>query len=61
MKRKNILKKDLLDVASKMNIKKAENIITQIQEVFSNWGEYAKVYSADVKLAEAIKKTLVKI
>jgi len=58
-KRKNILKTDLLEVAKRMNVKKAPSIIKQIGDVVGNWKEYANKVKVDRKLNEAIEKTLV--
>lgn len=60
-KRKNILKTDLLEVAKRMNVKKAPSIIKQIGDVVGNWKEYANKVKVDRKLKEAIEKTLVTI
>ena len=40
-KRRDIISGDLLAVANKMNIKRAKEIIEQVQEVISHWKEYA--------------------
>lgn len=58
-KRKNITKTDLIEVARKMNVKKAETIIKQIADIISNWKKYARKENVDNKLAEAIWKTLI--
>jgi len=57
--RKSITKKDLLEVAKQMNVKKAENSIKQISEVVSNWNKYADQVKVDKKLKDAIEKTLI--
>lgn len=58
-KRKNITKKDLLEVAKQMNVKKAETIIKQIAGVVGNWNNYADKVKVDKKLKGAIQKTLI--
>jgi serine/threonine-protein kinase HipA len=60
-KRTNITKNDLLSVAKKMNIKKATQIIEQIQTVVNNWKQYANKAFVDKKLLTAIEKTFEKI
>jgi serine/threonine-protein kinase HipA len=55
-KRKNIVKSDLLEVAKRMNVKKAETIIKQIGNVVSGWNQYANKVKVDKKLKEAIEK-----
>jgi serine/threonine-protein kinase HipA len=58
-KRTNITKEDLLQVASNMNVKKAEDSIQQIGAVVSKWNEYAEKVNVDVALQQAIQKTLI--
>ena len=60
-KRKNISKTDLLSIAKQMNIKKPENIISQISEVITKWNQYASDVNVDPKLKSAIEKTLIKL
>ena len=60
-KRTNIEKSDLLNVAKQMNIKKAENIISQINEIISNWNRYANETRVELKLKRAIEKTLIQL
>jgi serine/threonine-protein kinase HipA len=59
-KRSEILKEDLLAVAKAMNIKKAETIIQQINNVVKNWNNYAIEVKVNKKLTEAIAKTLLR-
>lgn len=40
-KRRNIARQDLLDVAKKMNIKKADAIIDKVKNVVSRWADFA--------------------
>ena len=58
-KRRDITKTDLLEVASQMNIKKANRIIEQLAEVISNWESYADKVNVDLPLKKAIGKTLI--
>jgi hypothetical protein len=44
-----------------MNIKKAENIIHQINEVVNNWPIYAEETKVNVDLRDAIFKTLINL
>jgi serine/threonine-protein kinase HipA len=57
-KRKNITREDLLMVAKKMNIKKAEAIVNQVKDVVSKWDEFAQITNVEIDLKNAIKKTL---
>ncbi len=58
-KRKGIRKDDILNLATQMNIKKPELIISQINEVVSNWKNYAEEVKVNVDLRDAIAKTLI--
>lgn len=58
-KRIDITKNDLLTVAKSMNIKKAESIISHIDSIISKWFEFAEQFQVDVKLKDAIAKTLI--
>jgi len=60
-KRKNIQRSDLLEVAKKMNIKKAPEIVNQISEVVSKWSEYADEQRVEPELRDAISSTLLTI
>ena len=42
-----------------MNIKKAGNIITQINETVKNWQSYAEEIKVKPELRDAINKTLI--
>ena len=55
-KRRNITKEDLLTIAKATNIKKAEQIITTINEVVANWLFYAE----KAKVSEVLKNTILK-
>jgi serine/threonine-protein kinase HipA len=57
-KRKDISRDDFLSVARNMNIKKAGNIITQINDVVKNWQSFAEETKVKPALRDAIKKTL---
>lgn len=58
-KRNNIERADLLEVARKMNIKRASEIIDQVDQVIGRWKEYADNQRVDPALRDAIKSTLV--
>ena len=57
-KRQNITRNDLLQVAQKMNIKKADAIINQVHEAVGKWDEFAIQTKVKKDLKEAIAKTL---
>lgn len=57
-KRFNITRNDLLQVAKKMNIKKADTIIDKVHDAVSKWSAFAKQTSVKNDLKEAIAKTL---
>ena len=58
-KRDNISKNDLLVFAKSMNIKKAEQIIKQINEVVGNWPAYAEQTRVGSKKRDDISSTLI--
>ena len=58
-KRKNIEKADLLEVARKMNIKNANEIIDQIDQVISRWKDYANDQKVDPELRDTSQGTFV--
>ena len=58
-KRQNITRDDFLIVARQMNIKKAANIVSQINGVVQNWSHYAEEVKATPQLRDAIQKTLI--
>lgn len=58
-KRSDFDKSDFLNMAQKMNIKKAGQIIEQIADTVSNWGFYADKVNVDKPLKNAITKTLI--
>ena len=60
-KRKNIERADLLEVARKMNIKGASEIIDQVDQVIGKWKKYADDLKVDPELREAIKSTFVRM
>ncbi len=57
-KRENITKDDFLAVGKQMNIKKAKQIVTKINETISNWNNYADEVKVDTRLRDAIQPTL---
>lgn len=60
-KRKDITRNDFLSVAKNMNIKKADKIITGINEVVKRWSEFAEETKVNADLRDAIKKTLINL
>lgn len=60
-KRNGIEKNDLLAFAKAMNIKKAANIITEINSVVQDWSTYAKEVSVHPKLRDAIGESLLNL
>jgi serine/threonine-protein kinase HipA len=56
-KRSDITRKDLLLVATRMNIKKPNEIIGQIAEVISHWPKYASYSGIPANQAEALGRT----
>jgi len=60
-KRNNIERTDLLEVAKKMNIKGASEIITEVDRVVENWPDYANQQKVDPELRDAINTTLVRM
>jgi serine/threonine-protein kinase HipA len=59
-KRNAISKEDLLTVAKSMNIKKATEIIQQINLTIEKWTSFAEETKVETKLKEAIETTLIK-
>jgi serine/threonine-protein kinase HipA len=57
-KRNNIERADLLEVAQKMNIKGAHEIIDQVGQVIARWKEYADAQKVNSELRDAIDSTL---
>lgn len=60
-KRNNIERADLLEVARKMNIKGASDIIDHVDQVIGRWKEYADDQKVDPQLKDAIESTLVRM
>ena len=60
-KRKNINRQDVLDLASEMNVKKADRIIDQISSVVQNWQSYSARVLLEPALEQAIGKTLINL
>ncbi len=57
-KRQNITRDDLVGVAKKMNIKKADTIINQVNAVVSRWNDFAEQTNVKADLRDAVGKTL---
>ncbi len=60
-KRTDITKKDLLTIADATRIRKAHEIIEQINEVVRNWTTYANLVEVHPKLRASIAETLINI
>jgi len=60
-KRLGIEKKDLLAVASQMNIKKPYEIIRHIESILEIWPDYARQCDVETLLQKAIAKTFVSV
>ena len=60
-KRKDISREDLLSVAKRMNIKKADQMIDRVAGIVSKWKTYAGQVGVDNDLKDAIEKTLLEI
>lgn len=58
-KRKDFHRNDLLTVAKSMNIKKADSIITQINESVQKWPEFAEEQRVRIDLRDTIANTLI--
>jgi serine/threonine-protein kinase HipA len=56
-KRQNISREDLLVVAKQMNIKKANQIVNEINDEVNNWKKYATQTGVDSKLISSIEGT----
>jgi serine/threonine-protein kinase HipA len=59
-KRTNITKDDLLAIGRNVNVKKAAEIVDQVNDVVSQWTIYAKRVGVSPKLRAAIEGTLVR-
>lgn len=60
-KRNGIQRSDLLEVARKMNIKRANEIIDRVNQVIGRWKEYADDQKVHPELRDAIERTLVRM
>lgn len=60
-KRENINRKDLLEVANQISLKRGEAIIDQISGILKKWNLYAEQTKVESKLRDAIKKTLISL
>jgi serine/threonine-protein kinase HipA len=58
-KRNNIKRADLLEVAKRMNIKGASEIIDEVDSIIEKWINYADAQKVDPELRDAINETLV--
>lgn len=60
-KRTGINRSDLLALAESVNIKKAGQVIEQVQAVVNRWPEYAESANVRPELGDAIEKTLIRL
>lgn len=60
-KRDQINKEDLLEIARRMNIKKANVILQQFDKVVKQWHQYSNMVSVNKKLSEAIQQTHIRL
>lgn len=60
-KRKGFTRPDLIAVAKAMNIKKADNTISEINATVALWDTYAKAVGVQPKLKKSIKATLLSL
>ncbi len=60
-KRENFKRDDLLSVAKQMNIKKADQIITEVQDVVHKWPKYAQQVDVKQTLIQEINKNILKL
>jgi serine/threonine-protein kinase HipA len=60
-RRLNIRREDFMAVAKAMNIRKAIDIINQINDVVQNWSKYAGETGVDMEIEKAVKSTLLKL
>jgi serine/threonine-protein kinase HipA len=60
-KRKDFSRNDFLSVAKSMNIKKADKIITQVNDAVKSWPLFAEETRVKAELRDAIGKTLIDI
>lgn len=60
-KRENFVRDDLLNVAKQMNIKKADQIISEIQSVVNRWPKFAEQAGVKPELTKGITATLLNL
>ena len=60
-KRENFTRADLLEVAQQMNIKKADQIISEIQQTINQWPKYANQAEVKEDLKREIASTLLNL
>lgn len=60
-KRKDFVLDDFLEIAKQNSIRNPQGIIQEVQEIVSNWMDYAGKYKVNSTLAEAIAATFVKL
>jgi serine/threonine-protein kinase HipA len=60
-KRNNIKRADLLEVAKRMNIKRASAIIDEVDSIIGNWNSYADAQKVVPELRDAINDTILRM
>jgi serine/threonine-protein kinase HipA len=60
-KRSGIERSDVLEVARRMNVKGARDIVDQVDEVIGKWKDYADAQNVDPALRDAIERTFVRM
>jgi len=60
-RRLNITREDFIAVAKAMNVRKAKDIIDQVNDVVQNWSKYAGETGVDGEIEKAVKSTLLKL
>jgi serine/threonine-protein kinase HipA len=60
-RRLDIKLEDLMSVAKAMNVRKAKDIIEQVNDVVQNWSKYAGETGVDGEIEMAVKSTLLKL
>lgn len=60
-KRQGIDRKDLLEVAKQMTIKKSDETIREIESILKQWPDYANQCNVESVLQKAIAETLIQL
>lgn len=60
-RRLDITRNDFLAVANAMNVRKAKEIIDQVNVVVQDWSKYARETGVDSDIEKEVKSTLIKV